>query len=448
MFSIPRSSSMEYFPPPSYNEVVRTHANDIALHQIPFSIPNIRVTFMDFLPVCIRDNDIFSNTRYEPFSKLIDKANNWLSEHNNFAVINCETVCAAKDPEKSYIDSKLTSLTPAILEESEFSINMIKFLRLYLRSKTETDPSEANQIGYYNIVPNLNDSENENSIQKHGPIESTIRKFNNFILQNSINGKIINLETVGYSKKHFPENPEESRYHENTFDNSENSIILRIFYMKGSPTYEQIGTIEFLPNHNNYGRNSPVAVYDSTGELIERAQRWLEQHNTARVLNLQTTNIDFKKAMKKETLRSIEDLRSKYCLEKTLSSLRLYYIIGESPLSFSTIGGISARTFTPALLVQKTCRMHEFETLDKLFEREIIPYLNYNSNARIINAETVPYFISNSSELSVYSKKRRPEIILTCIRIYFDTPVSEPPPGFIHKSEPPIFEQEGCCNVL
>lgn len=73
MVSIPRSSSTEYFPPPSYNEVVRTHANDIALHQIPFSMPNIRVTFMDFLPLCVRDNDIFSNTNYEPFSYVYIK---------------------------------------------------------------------------------------------------------------------------------------------------------------------------------------------------------------------------------------------------------------------------------------------------------------------------------------------------------------------------------------
>lgn len=109
---------------------------------------------------------------------------------------------------------------------------------------------------------------------------------------------------------------------------------------------------------------------------------------------------------------------------------------------------LNSRTFSPALFVQKTCGFHEFETLDKLFEREIIPFLNYNSNARIINVETVTCNATDESELMVYTKKKRPEIKLTCIRLYFDTSVVDPPPGYIHKSDPPIFEDDGCCNVL
>lgn len=112
---------------------------------------------------------------------------------------------------------------------------------------------------------------------------------------------------------------------------------------------------------------------------------------------------------------------------------------------------ISCRTFVPGLQSRTARgRSPKFETLSSLLRREIFPFLQYNSKAKIINAETLPYlYKAKLDEMQGYSGDSQCYAYVSCIRIFFEGNVSEPPPGYIPVSRPPnVYEDVDDCGLL
>lgn len=110
---------------------------------------------------------------------------------------------------------------------------------------------------------------------------------------------------------------------------------------------------------------------------------------------------------------------------------------------------LTFRCFCPGLKSEdKENGIRTYESLDRLWCREVIPFANYNSHAKIINVETIAYNLYTDG-LSMLNIKRKCFKKLLHVRVYFDGPVADPPPGFI--TPPPIWINENendSCHIL
>lgn len=99
--------------------------------------------------------------------------------------------------------------------------------------------------------------------------------------------------------------------------------------------------------------------------------------------------------------------------------------------------------FVPKLALIKSIGENKNENFDELFNREVIPFLNYNSGVRVINFEIVPARIDKSYTNIV--KLGYQDNFVACLIIYFDGYIQEPPAGVIQPRAPPI---DKTCTLL
>lgn len=108
---------------------------------------------------------------------------------------------------------------------------------------------------------------------------------------------------------------------------------------------------------------------------------------------------------------------------------------------------LSCRVFFPSLVVCRTLGRDRHENFDELFTREIVPFIRYNSQARVINFEIVPITGNENRDSMSTPGLRRPYVLIASARVYFDGPISEPPAGVIQQRPPPVQETVECCVI-
>ncbi|CAD5120483.1 DgyrCDS9049 [Dimorphilus gyrociliatus] len=444
-------------PPPSYEEVIRAEGagieNSYPNQSLRSAGSDLRFTFIDFTANCLIEKNKFFKCEYEKFCILIKEANEWLAQNATFAVINCEVLCCQKDgvslplqTDKSYqIPQTRTEQNGEVSTEYKY-LNLVKFLRVYLRSKNPGEPLEADQIGHTCIQPTNRDKSMPSSYSYYS-YDDTLIKFNSTNKACPVEGRINNVERIGLNRE---KNPEELKQYEDSDKIFHVPLCTMVYYIRGQSADPRIPieNADFIPAVIQNSSCFYFRKHESFTSLMSRIQTWVRTNSFINILNLQTIQVSFNKAKREDVAYDPGYFRTKYTLKPYVRFIRIYFTrtFDAEPRPDFTI---SCRTFLPALQSRTAKgRSPTFETMSSLLRREIFPFLQYNSKAKIINAETLPYlYKAKVDDMQSYTGDSEVYAYISCIRIFFEGLVTEPPPGYIPLSNHPrIYEDaEECC---
>ncbi|CAD5120485.1 DgyrCDS9051 [Dimorphilus gyrociliatus] len=220
--------------------------------------------------------------------------------------------------------------------------------------------------------------------------DKALNDFHNIILnKNPTPGKILNIEVVAINKStNDVEDADGSLLAEDAKPNGFVSTIFRLFYLNGPRLYEKI-------------------------------------------------------ALKSNITDRIDYTLSKHSLGYFFNVIRVFYVTGQDSRVDYPIN-VSCRVFLPAVLVTKLLNRHVFETYDELYSREILPFITYNSHAKVINYEIVPAYPQDDPQIMSHTRiDKGAVLIVASVRVYFNENIREPPIGVIQPKPIPIREDAG-----
>ncbi|CAD5120489.1 DgyrCDS9055 [Dimorphilus gyrociliatus] len=434
--------------PPSYDVAVGQNVNRNARNNQPDG-PNPFISYVDLIPACTYSARKFKSAKFERFKK----ANHWLRINSDLAVVGCETIAVVKNDKDNCgleLNSKLTTMMAYHVTDpfqcphrEYYELNIVKCLRLYVQLKSKEDPPEPHQIGYIDFIPKIISLHNIFSGPKFESYDSSLKKFNEFLKDHPIGGKILSIETVASNRVENSENTDESKLSENSEKPKLSTMFFRVFYLHGYSLHETIGSKDFIPRILEIDKESRFCKFENLSSTMARVQDWMYWENSLRVTNIQTINVCHKKAQKSNITERIDYLRSKYSLGYYFRIIRVYYVTRQEG-SIERPFNLTYKTFVPPVLLKKRNGCSYYEPTNLFFNREIAPFIRFNSPSKVINYEVVPYFYKIKTEQMV-SLTNLQHVYVLCIRVYFDGPIEEPPKGFI---EPPASPASLCKNCV
>lgn len=338
------------------------------------------LTYVDFLPKCIKIANIFAKPDFETFDALVEHANDWLRDNPTFRIKTCESVefritnwgSIEEDYDKSFF-----------VERDEYKVWYIRGLRLWLvRTCNEENPE---QFGYINLVPREIERESTFALPKYEKLGELLHRFNQHIDFPRIYGKILTVESQemkvpSYSKL----NPDKSFWTETKERVRQYIFVIRIFYERGDPRDDKIGIMDFLPACLREGSSFALPVHEPLTNVIERASKWCSKKKY-RFLNFQSLEIKMKNGI-------INTQKVDYT-EKGLKTatfariIRVAYVkmSNDASNSESIPSNITCKLFFP-LKLGKNLFFPSFEPMFRTKER-MEEWINA-TGARVISAET------------------------------------------------------------
>ncbi|ESO86375.1 hypothetical protein LOTGIDRAFT_235434 [Lottia gigantea] len=132
-------------PPPSYEEVIGQHQS--SLKQDQNELPPL--SYIDIMPRCLEVGAVDRKVppKFEPFSAIIENANEWLRCNSGMKVWRCETV------ERKIEKGTIVNLDSTLIHESTYGFNVYVIgLRLWLTKKSD-EKTPTQQLAVYNVIP-------------------------------------------------------------------------------------------------------------------------------------------------------------------------------------------------------------------------------------------------------------------------------------------------------
>ncbi|CAD5120484.1 DgyrCDS9050 [Dimorphilus gyrociliatus] len=399
--------------------------------------------YIDFVPICTQSSKIFSSPKFEDFRELVKKANQWLTENDHYAVDQCETFGVTRDSKVDIgtaVNSQSTKFNVNEISHSgyvKYDLDIVYCLRLYVRFKTNNEPMDSNHISYINAIPEMITS-GCCTEPKFESFNKTMQNFNESLKDSFFPGKILNMENISIPRDGHHYNEDRTGFQEDNSSTEHKLSILRVYFLQqGQSSRESIGCKDFIPSITKVGGCCSSNDYETDEVVLVKVRNWVKSQTGIRITNIQTINVDDRGALKTGASQKCEYIKSKYALTPHFRIIRVFYASEPGSCTYKPIN-LTWRNFTPAITVNKPTNSDEYETFDLLYKREILPFINYNSNAKVINFEIIPIF-----------PPTKYVTLISSVRIYFHGTIQEPPAIVLgNVQHPKEVETSKNCNIL
>ncbi|XP_052224012.1 uncharacterized protein LOC127839669 [Dreissena polymorpha] len=445
-----------HVPPPSYEEVMGVYQTSMkqAVQYLP------RLAYIDLMPRCLKPGHIAEKIqpKFDNFSAIITGANRWLADHPEVAVWKCESIeCPLSADAGGGLHYDLNGM---IRHDSTFGFCCyIKGVRLWL---TSAQPgSTPQQLGLRNIQPakaviELPTRYRQGKITIEGVVspmmtnafetleglEATVNKLNDTLKKDPISGTILTIETDTVKAFEGFKNdldPESTCWCENKDKHRRLTQVIRIFYVRGPSSNEQIGMPswirDFCPEVTQQPDASKPGKFEPFDNPVDRMAQWISTQQGPRVVNIQQFDATVSRRFNELNISadSTDELVSTFSDRRLAKNLRVFYVTSSVNMASSRLN-VSSRVFLPARLGPK-----QFETMTQTMER--VDYWLKVTGAPVFSVETLKLLFSesNANGAEVASgdytvRAMQGKQWLSAIRVYFATTYTEPDPA----SLPPL----------
>ncbi|OQV21390.1 hypothetical protein BV898_04599 [Hypsibius exemplaris] len=421
----------------------------------------------DFIPNCIRPGSFLSWAEFEPFSVILQRANQWLTQNGTLEIRTCETVEFNTHNSGEIVNV----INSSYVVSGEGASRYVRGLRLWMQPRMDGG-SVVQQIGYFNILPSVQVGFFNTEVSHR--LDSLIHQTNEMFATNPIQGRIITIETVSLKVSSNGTDPDCTSWTERGAGSTTFAYMLRIFYIQGPPAMELIGVADFVPGVLGEGGLFSRPVLEPFPQVLGKAHQWLLQQSPAfRLVNVQTLL-----HKQRWTTGQIDTLRMVYT-ERDLHSyyvryLRLAYVIPNQAYGTAYASGshsgpvrLNFKLFVPGMLEPPACcTTGTFE--DQLQVRERVSVWMRATGAKVIAVETIPMRIFSGAELregfntmhtwnatTTHStgqstrQAKAAELYLTLYRVYIDGTYPEPFGGpTLPSVEDYMRERATACTIL
>ncbi|ELU18788.1 hypothetical protein CAPTEDRAFT_229337 [Capitella teleta] len=387
----------------------------------------VRLGYMDFVPRLVKKK-LLKEDEYETFSVLIQRANNWLEEHDGLQLVSCETITWTSVTKKE-IFSDSTHFTKT--NRSYDATYIFRGLRLWYFM--DVVPSPEHQKGNMPVIQCQTFTARPSE-----RFDQLVIRVNEQLHSNRLPGQILSVETIRITcltDNSRAVNPELCCWKEKA-EKKQIVFALRMYStLAPVESCETIGFQDFVPVKNQ--RNKDNKGYELFSELMERGARWIVRQQGVRFTNMQTLPVKIKKKGPFEERCVFTEHQGE---EPTnyLSILRVFFVVqdagGAASANFSA-ARLTYRTFVPAQVNTATASTPlEFEDTRTLMDR-INQWLQI-TGACLFSMETVPSRLTTGGlQLLGPEATFQPhgsgrgliEKWLYNIRIYLDGDYVEPP---------------------
>ncbi|XP_064616703.1 uncharacterized protein LOC135480719 [Liolophura sinensis] len=296
------------------------------------------VTYADFYPKCLQFSPNEGYTDFEPFSTVLDQANDWLAANPQFRLMKCESI------RKRIMDGPKIEFDSVLQHESSNGKNyFLNGLRLWLRGRQASDPEPAQQLGCRHSVPWL--AVDSDDLQTHQgklypsqflSLQQKVECINASFKQRPLPGSILTVESVFLRSSDALElpgwSPERSCWLEDGRQKIHSVTIFRVFYVLGEPKdiVESIGVEDFLPKITKEAMSfASKPHFQSFSEVLKCAKAWLKGNKQVRVVNIQSsfTKVEQKNTGKATSLRHLmTHTESENDISLYLKLLTIFYV--------------------------------------------------------------------------------------------------------------------------
>ncbi|XP_076092473.1 uncharacterized protein LOC143063912 [Mytilus galloprovincialis] len=479
MVPMPAPALPEYIehamPPPSYEEIMG-HQTQTSVQQTVAELPPL--AYVDIMPRLLKNGNIKYKIapEFDKFSFVIEAANQWLRSNPGFAVWKCETVERKVDAARAAGQPPIIEMEKMTIHHSTFGFNVfIRGIRMWLVKKTGQGPQQ--QLGLMNVVPEkkiiewqsvrsgglfmMEDPIYRNTITRtqsfvtYDGLMETIAKLNSKLKSNPLPGTVLNVECAMMKTFEFLEDfkvDPDSTCYTSEAKMKRLTQILRIFYILGPPTGEEICLKEFQPEMTKRPTAMGQPAFQSWPELNGQLGFWLANTSGIRVVNIQAFSARMTK--RRETVDIMSDctdeVQSSFTIREYVKILRVFYTTG-SPIKSQPVVNFSSRLFLPI----RTGRQM-FESMSQTMFR-VEAWLRL-VGLPIYNVETIQYLLKESSvvgaELDKCTWSENPTVgnfFVTAIRVYFPCAFNEPDPRLLPPQQ--YYDSafgpgaSGCCSI-
>ncbi|XP_045182533.2 uncharacterized protein LOC123541053 isoform X4 [Mercenaria mercenaria] len=465
-------------PAPKYCEVMGVYQTSVNSDQTGSDIPPL--SYIDIMPRCLSEGHIAGKIipKFEDFSAILEGANRWLQDHPGLTVIKCETVDKrlheAKDGSLIYELNEMLRNEPS----NGFTV-YVKGLRMWMKRNPKPS-SETQQIGIRNIVPEKLTIE----LPTHGHyrsgrlvishevrmlgglhpfhtyegFEDTIIRLKGHLVDDPIPGSILTIETDSLKvcqkvKKDL--NPNSTCWSEEKDKWRRDTLVVRIYYIKGEPALEEIGYEDLVPyvidppesDTSNHGK------FENFDSMISRLGTWVSQNQGVRIVNIQQFDARVHQSHVGTSLHissdSTDHVIDTHSERRMARALRVIHVT--TPLTINSANTATDRLFLPARTGHKT-----FETMTQTMERvqawlrlTDVPVLSVETVYILFHEHNVESTDYTLSEYTVHAESGGKHW-LTAIRLYLSSTYTEPDPADL----PPVPEYHhglhghGPCSIL
>ena len=199
----------------STSEELQSNPHDFAVSSL---------TYRDFFPKIKEEGGTFSNPTYEEFGTLVERANEWLSNHREFDILNVECVEVLAVHNSKTVDPNKASYYETTKDYTEF----VRGFRMWLIPSSASDDSRSRgsqsrggYVQYFDVVPECTHA-GIVSIE-YTKLSGLVGALNDKLRHSPINGDILTVQTLTL------------RFHSNGKDTlSFESTSVRSYYVKNS----------------------------------------------------------------------------------------------------------------------------------------------------------------------------------------------------------------------
>ncbi|XP_064487179.1 uncharacterized protein LOC135399271 isoform X3 [Ornithodoros turicata] len=260
--------------PPSYNDVTVQHSS-----------LGGGLTFVDFLPPCIRSWTLFKPMKFEGFRCLITSANEWLRHNPSWEVKTCESV-----------EFKAGSSGPKVekmsyLEYGERATHFMRCLRLWIVPRCDQS-RPPQQLDYINLVPQEVDSGGLFSTPKYEMLHQMIDRYNSVVRFRPPPGRILAVESQemkATGKSKF--DPDRSYWYEGGAAGKRFLFVVRLFFEVGYCPSEAVGVADFVPEEIEPEDCCWSPIFENFSNVLAKASQWCAEQSGIRFCNAQSLEI-------------------------------------------------------------------------------------------------------------------------------------------------------------
>ncbi|KAL4219016.1 hypothetical protein ACF0H5_021600 [Mactra antiquata] len=459
-------------PPPSYEEIMGVYQTSVKENIDDSPPPSL--AYIDIMPRCLNPGNIAGKCppQFDDFSAIVEGANRWLIDNPLFSVWKCESVdrklSLARDGSLSY------DLNEMLRHEATFGFTVyIKGLRLWLTRRP--NPGTPQQLGIKHIVPdkvtielptrgyyrrgrmivngNVTMLGGMHTYQTFEGLSETMKKLNSRLAADPLPGSILTIETdsiKAYEGLKKDLDPESTSWSEDKDKYQRNTQVIRIFYVKGQPAKEEIGYEEIVPHVIQMPTSTVPGKFEPFDNVVGSVGQWVANNQGVRIVNIQQFDAVVHKNIFAQTMEvasdSTDERLSTYSERRMATTLRIFHVKSNNIAHRANF--VSCRLFLPARIGRR-----QFESMTQTMER-IDAWLRV-TGLPIYSVETVKFLLNeNNPHGADFSKSdyiiraTMGKYWLTGVRVYFNTPYSEPDPGLL----PPVPDYSnsgsGSCTIL
>lgn len=345
-----------------------------------------RLKHQDFVPA--KTGNSWNDS--EPFQKLLDRANDWLSRNEDVQLKTCETITWMSHEQRWLGDIDQMVLSKSIAEGKDN--HFLRGLRLWLipaaPAASGASVSTRSTIWQTDIVPEGKEL-----------ISDLVEKINRKLRTRQLKGRIVTVETVAVPIVKDRLQLTVTRWSESVDVDSSYAFVLRVFTDREAPTrlYGSdnfvVGIRDVVPSPTEFGG------FESFEVLIEKTNDWLKDQSDVAIINMQSLMVQRNdgplSSMGSTCFYSMPGINSPEPTEffRILRVVHIRILGYDRTVDLPILFPFTYETFTPELvrISQKDqSASSQRERLEKMKETfsKVIAFLR-NSGADVICSETV-----------------------------------------------------------